>query len=777
MKKKQSSKKPVSVAKGNLPGNYQVIGKRVSRVDAWKKVTGQEQYMEDIKIPYALWGKILRSPHAHAKILKIDTNKAERLPGVKSVITFKDIPPYKIGYSIHADKYALCKDKVRYVGDEVAAVAAVDEATAEKALNQILVDYEILQPVIDPLQAMKPEAARLHEERSSNISVESHYEYGSTAKGFKDADHIFEDTFETQRQCHVCMETHGCIASWNMDNSLSVWTPTQIPHLMKRFLAKAFKLPFNKVRINKVGVGGAFGARTDLFPYDIIASCLSKKTGRPVKLILSREEEFFATVTRHPSVVTIKTGVKGNKITTRQVKAILNAGAYATQSGNVLGSLGWKGANYYRTENYKFDGYAALTNTAICSAYRGYGGPQIGFALESQIDMITEKLNLDPVAFRLNNANRKGDITISGCEFRSCGLTECIQKTTESIGWDKKKKRNKGRGMAIGFGETSWRGAYYDDSDVSTAIVKMNMDGTVHVIVGGAEIGVGYDTAMAQIAAETLGVPFEHVSVHSGDTDLAAYDYGLYGTRGTLTSGAAVKLAAEEVNRQLLQAGSELLRVSEKDLSVVSQKICVKKNLKKAVSLSEIADYIYSGKGLALIGKGIYAPETNLPDETAYIQPPGPAPAYLFGAVALEVEVDQQTGQFKIGNVAAAIDCGKAVNPSAAEGQIEGDLYHGLGMATVEPGLTYDESGAPNYKHLVDHKTLTSADMPPIDSILVESNDPVGPFGIKGISQVTTSTVGAALANGIYDATGIRIKELPITPEKILEALKKKTAM
>jgi CO/xanthine dehydrogenase Mo-binding subunit len=764
-------------AKMGLPGSFQVIGKRVPRVDAWKKVTGQEQYTEDIKLPDSLWGKILRSPHAHAIIREIDTSKAENVFGVKAVITFKDIPPYKIGYSTHADKYALCADKVRYVGDEIAAVAAVDEATAERAVSLIDVDYEVLQPVIDPIQAMRPNAPHLHEDRSSNICAEIHYEFGNTSKGFDDADHIFEDTFETQRQCHVCMELHGCVASWSKDGSLEVWTSTQIPHLLKRFLAKAYEIPFNKVRINKVGVGGAFGARTDLFPYDIIVACLSKKTGKPVKLILAREEEFAATVTRHPSLVTIKTGVKENKIITRQVKAILNAGAYAMQSGSVLGSLGWKGANYYRLKNYKFEGYAVLTNTAISSAYRGYGGPQLGFALESQIDIIAEKLNLDPVEFRLNNANREGDITISGNELRSCGLTECIQKVSKAIGWMNKKGRCKGKGIAIGFGESSWRGAYYDDSDVSAASVKMNMDGTVHVIVGGAEIGGGYDTAMAQIAAEALGVKFHHVSVHSGDTDMAAYDYGLYGDRGTLTSGAGVKLAAEEVYRELLRTGSELLGVPEQDLVLANEKLCVRKNPKKSVSIKEIAEHIYINKGLALIGKGTYSPETNLPDETGYVQPIGPAPAYIFGAVTLEVEIDQQTGQFKIDKVAAAVDCGKVVNPSSAEGQIEGDLHHGLGMATVERGLIYDESGMPYYKDLTDYKMLTSADMPPIDSILVESNDPVGPFGIKGISQITTSTVGAALANAIYDASGIRIKELPITPEKLLEAFKGRKLM
>ncbi len=774
MRDKKSAKKSNVSVEQNPPENYAILGKRLPRVDAWSKVSGQEQYTEDVKLPNALWGKILRSPHAHAVIKNINTHEAENFPGVKAVITFKDIVPYKIGYSIHADQYALCKDKVRYVGDEVAAVAATDEKIAEKAIKLIKVEYEILPVVLDPVQAMKPGVVRLHEHQDSNISAEDNYEYGNTGKGFEEADHVFENTFETQKQCHVCMEVHGCAADWGMDDCLSVWTSTQVPHQIKRFLARATGLPNNKVSVKKVGVGGAFGSRTDLFPHDIIASFLSKKSGCPVKLILSREEEFFATVTRHPSIITIKTGIKNGKITTRYVKAILNGGAYTAQTGAVLGSLGWKGANYYRIENYKFEGYGVFTNTSVSSAYRGYGGTQLGFAIESQIDMIAEKLNLDPVEFRFQNANLPGQTSIAGNVYGSCGLKECISESTESIGWKKSKKHLIGRGLAIGFGESGWRGAYYNNSDVSAAIIKMNQDGSVHVIAGGVEIGMGYDTVIAQISAEALGVRFEHVTVHSGDTDLASYDCGMYGTRGTIMSAAAVKLAAEEIKEQLLCAGAELLGATKKDLMISNQKIRTKKNQKKTLRLSEVAEYIYDVKGLALIGKGIHDPKTNLADEKGYYPPPGSAPAYTFGAVALEVKIEPETGEFKIGKLAAASDCGKAINPTTVEGQIEGDAFHGLGMATVEPGLTYDVSGNPQNQHLVDYKILTAADMPPIHSIVVETNDPVGSFGIKGVTQVITSAVGAALANGIYDATGIRIKKLPITPEKILGALKEK---
>ncbi|XAT59957.1 molybdopterin-dependent oxidoreductase [Rhodobacteraceae bacterium Araon29] len=748
------------------------VGKSALRPDAWAKVTGQERYMEDIQFPNAIWGKILRSPHPHAKILSIDTSAAEKFPGVKSVITFKDIVPFKIGFADLADQYALCDDRARFVGDEVAAVAALDEETAEKALDLIRVEYEILPMYTDAVKAMELGATVLHEEKGTNVAAESHYEYGNTDEGFAQADHVFEDTFETQRQCHVCMEVHGCVADWGKGNQLSVWTSTQSPHIVKRYLAEATGLPISKVRVNRVGVGGAFGSRTDILPHDIIASYLSKKAGRPVKLLFSRQEEFYASVTRHPAKVTIKTGVKNGKITTRHVTAIVNGGAYTTQTGAVMGSLGWKAANFYQIDNYKYDGYGVLTNTTVSTAYRGYGGPQVGFALESQIDMIAKKLRLDPLEFRINNANQTGDITIAGSLLSSCGLTECIEKTRDSLKWSAPKSNDQGRGIAIGFGETGWRGAYYNNSDVSAATIKMNQDASVHVIVGGSEIGVGYDGVMGQIAAQTLGLPYEQVTVHSGDTDLAAYDCGMYASRGTITSATAIVLAAAELKKKLQDGAAEILGIPADHLNFVNGTVVSKEDTNNTLPLREIARYIYEDQGGALFGTGVYDPGTHLADENGYYQPPGASITYPFCAVSIDVDVNRKTGQFKINKLAAAVDCGRAINPVLAEGQIEGDVFHGLGMASVEPGLEYDASGQPVYTHLVDYKLLTAADMPPIDSILVESIDPVGPFGIKGITQIVTSTVGASLANAIYDAVGVRIMELPITPEKVLTALK-----
>ncbi len=750
-----------------------VIGKRAKRLDADRKVTGLELYMEDINPPGALWGKILRSPHAHARIISIDTTAAARLSGVKAVITFKDILPYKIGMPTLQDQFALCDDRARYSGDEVAAVAARDEETAEKALKLIKVEYEQMPFYLDPLEAMKDDAVPLHEELGSNIAIEKHVEYGDTDLGFAESDHVFEDTFQTQRQCHVCMEVHGCVADWKNDGTLSVWTSTQSPHTVKRYLADAAGLPYSQVRVNRVGVGGAFGSRTDLSPIDVIASYLSKKSGRPVKLLLSRQEEFYASVTRHPSIVTVKTGVKDGKITTRHVSAVLNGGAYTTQTGAVLGSLGWKGANYYRIENYKFDGFGVLTNTAVAGAYRGYGGPQLGFALESQIDMIANRLGLDPVEFRLNNANQTGDLTIAGSLLSACGLTECIKKATESLAWKDAKPNGNGRGLAIGFGESGWRGAYYNNSDVSMATIKMNQDASIHVSVGGSEIGAGYDTTMAQVATEALGLPIEKVKIQSGSTDEAAYDTGMYASRGAITSAKAISLAAAEVSRQLRQVAATMMDVHADELYIEDQHIVSLNNRNIFLPLSEVAEHIYDGLGLAILGTGIYDPATHLADDKGYYPSPGGSIAYPFCTVAMDISVNRETGQFKIGKIASAVDCGRAINPAIAEGQIEGDVFHGLGLATVEPGLLYIAVGQPYYQNLVDYKLLTTFDMPEMDSILVETADPAGVYGIKGITQIVTSTVGAAVANALFDAVGVRIKELPITPEKILAELKK----
>lgn len=754
---------------------FRVVGKRLPRVDAREKVTGEAKFTDDIKLPGMLWGKILRSPYPHAKVKKIDTSEAEKLPGVKAIITAKDIPKCKIGHDPQLlDKSPLVDDKARYVGDEVAAVAAVDEETAEKALDLIRVQYEPLPAVFDPEEAMRSGAPAIHAHAENNILKSYHWEFGDVEEGFKEADYIFEDRFTTQQQPHVCMETHGCVASWDREGRLTVWSSTQIPHVLRSRLAEALGISYVKVNVKKTCVGGGFGGRTELFAHDVICACLAEKAGKPVKLILSREEEFTCTGTRHPAIIEVKTGVKKDgTITSRYVKAITDKGAYASQY-TVLASIGWKGSHFYRISNYKFDGYAVYTNKPFGTAMRAFGGPQIGFAIESQIDMIAEKLGMDPLELRLKNANRPGDTTVIGSKLASCGLSECLRGVTEAIGWKEKRRirgRNRGLGVASAFHECGFKG-HIGKVDIAAASVKINEDGTVQVLAGGSDIGTGYDTVLAQIAAEELGVRFEDVNILSGDTEVTPIDLGLWASRGTLFAGNAVKMAAADAKKQLLEVAAETLKSTAEELEARDGKIYVKKAPEKEVLISDVARRVYLRKGEPITGRGFYEADSTLPDEKGKYDPPGACPTYSFAACAAEVEIDVDTGQVNVLQVVAAHDCGVAINPIGVEGQIEGGIGQGLGHALLE-GLIYQEGKALNATFL-DHKIFNAEDMPQIKPLIVETIDPKGPFGAKGAAEVGTTAVPAAIANAIYDAIGIRFKDLPITPEGILEALKKK---
>jgi len=761
---------------------YTVVGKRLPRVDAKEKVTGEAKFTHDIELPGMLWCKILRSPYPHAKIKKIDVSKAKELPGVEAVITAEDMPKTKIGHDPELlDKSPLADDKVRYVGDEVAAVAAIDEETAEKALSLIQVDYEQLPAVFDPEEAMKPNAPKIHDYVENNILKSYHWMFGDVEKGFKEADYIFEDKFTTQQQPHICMETHSCVANWDSEGKLTFWSSTQVPHVLRSRLAEALDIPYTKVNIKSKYTGGGFGGKTELFSHDVICAFLAKKTGKPVKLILSREEEFTCTGTRHPAIIKIKTGVKKDgTITTRYVKAILDKGAYASQY-TVLASIGWKAAHYYRIANYKFDGYAVYTNKPFGTAMRAFGGPQICFAIESQMDMIAEKLGMDPLDLRLKNANKPGDITVIGSKLASCGLSECLRSAAKTIGWKKKrnemKKRNhqvcmhRGVGIASAFHECGFRG-HIGKVDLSSATVKINKDGTVQVFAGGSEIGVGYNTVLTQIAAEELGVCFEDVKIVTGDTNLTPVDLGLWASRGTFFSGNAVKMAVADAKRQLLEAAAEILNTTSDELEVRDGKIYVKNSPEKEVHISDVARHSYLSKGEPIIGRSVYESDATLPDEKGKYTPPGACPTYSFAACVAEVEIDAETGQVHVLQIVSAHDCGFAINPINVEGQIEGGIAQGLGHTFLE-GLIYKEGKALNAAFL-DHKIFTAKDMPKIKPLIIETIDPKGPFGAKGTAEVGTSAVPAAIANAIYNAIGIRFRDLPITPEDVLKSLKKK---
>jgi len=780
---------------------FKVVGKSVPRLDAVEKVTGEARYLDDVKLPNMAHGKILRSPHAHAKIISIDTSEAEKLPGVLAVITAKDTPMIKfclfqwiaehykgrVSRDDYRDKLPLEDYKVRYVGDEVAAVAAVDRETAENAISLIKVKYELLPVLLEPEEAMKPGAPLIHDELlrpgikdgiEQNIGISYLYKYGDIEKGFKEADHVFEDTFRTSQQAHVCMETHGAIASWDRTGRLTIWASTQVPSPLRMELSKVLDLPEHRIRVLSVCCGGGFGSRTEMYPHEAVCAILAKKVGRPVKIVYTREEDFVSSRTRHPMIVYLKTGVaKNGRITARYAKVIADKGAYFTQGPGPLFTAGWVMTSLYRVDNAIFEGYSVFTNKPYAGAFRGYGNPQMTFAIESQMDKIAEAIGMDSKELRLLNARRQGDITASGCEVKSCGLSECIQKATDSAGW-KEKRREKRLGHGIGMAcltHVSGQRGIYGDADLCGAFVIINDDGTVTVMTGGSDMGQGLTTVLAQIAAEEVGVRFEDIKMVMGDTDTCPMDFGEYASRGTLIAGNAVRLAAADAKKGLIQIAAEMLKETPENIAISDRKIYSIKDPSKSLPVSKAAQYSYFEKGMSLLGKSSWDPPTNLLDlVTGHTKPPGPSPAYLFAAQVAEVEVDTETGHVKVLKFTCAHDVGRAINPAMVESQIDGALHQGIGYALTE-GLMYDANGRALNATLGEYKMLTAADMPPVvRHIIVETIDPTGPYGAKGAGECALVPTAAAVSNAIYNAVGVRIATLPITPEKVLKALKEK---
>jgi len=758
-----------------------VVGKRLPRVDAIEKATGEAKYTVDIKLPGMLYGKVLRSPHPHARILKIDTSKARRLPGVRAVITAEDTPKIKFGHEglgpDFEDQLPLADEKVRYIGDEVAAVAAVDNDTAEEALGLIEVDYEELPAVFDQEEAMKPGAPLIHEGVELNIAATLKFEEGDVEKGFKEADHIFEDRFTTQAQHHCCMEPHNTVAQFDRSGNLTVWSSTQSTFFLRRGLARVFAIPLGKVRVREVKVGGGFGGKCD---FDVgseacISAFLSKKSGNPVKLELTRKEDFIATRTRHPFITDIKTGVKKDgTLTARYIKVVEDNGAYNSAGPSVI-AIGYvAGSSINRITNVKYEGYCVYTNKTFGGAFRGYGNPQVTFALESQMDIIAEKLGIDPLEIRLKNAVQPGDITPCGWKITSCGVSECLQKAADGLNWKEKRRRRKAkRGVGIAnMIHVSDTRAYNFNWDGSAAFIKLHDDGTASLMTGEVDMGQGTYTVLAQIAAEELGVRLEDIRVIAMDTETTPLGLGAWSSRTTLAGGNGVKIAAADAKRQLLEVAAEKLEANIEDLEARSGRIYVKGSPEKGMSIAEaVRASQYSAQRGNILGRGYY----NAPNEMVDHQTGrgNISPAYPFAAQAVEVEVDIETGKVKVLKFVAAHDLGKAINPVTAEGQIEGGVHMGLGYALTE-GLVHDEKGKILNPSFTDYKMLNVFDMPPVKPILVETNDPEGPFGAKGLGEPVLVPTAAAIANAIYDAVGVRIKELPITPEKLLKALKEK---
>jgi putative selenate reductase molybdopterin-binding subunit len=755
--------------------NFSVVGKRIPLRDAVEKVKGGVVFTSDISSKGMLYGKILRSPVPHARIRHIDISKALKLRGVKAVITAKDTPLIKFSISpTWADKLILADKIVRYIGDEIAAVAAVDEEIAEEALELIEVGLEELPAVFDPIEAMKAGAPLVHEGVESNVSRVLSMECGSVHDGFAEADIILEDTFSTHAQSHCSIETHCCIATCSPTDDVHLWVNSQAPHPLRQKLSGTLNIDAAKIHISTPHIGGGFGSKIDLEPAQAISILLAKKTGKPVKIENTRKEQFIATRMRHPTIAKLKFGVKRDgTIVAKQAEVVMDNGAYNSHGPAVLAYHNVMFSTLYRVKNIKYDGRLVYTNKNWGGACRGYGDPQASFAQEVMMDMIAEKLNMDPIDLRLKNANGPNEVTANAVKITSCGLRECLTQAREASGWDEKKTaKKKFRGLGVAAMIYTGGGSIGSGFNYSGATLQMNADGTLHLLMGAVDIGQGSDTILTQMAAEIMGVAPETIRLTTADTDTTLPCMGTFGSRVTFCAGSAVTQAARGLKQRLLENAADMLEANIDDLEMKDKQIYVKGSPKKALSFTQIGAAAYYKKKEPLVAHGYYnGPEVS-PEFTPVTYRGYPSPALVFGTHLAEVEVDPATGKVEVLNFVAAHDLGKAINPLLAEGQIEGGAVQGIGWSLMED-LQFDNGKIlnPNFH---DYKILTIKDVPKITSLLIETNDPNGPFGAKGIGECAMVPTAPAIVNAIYDAVGVRIKDLPASPEKVFMGLKEK---
>jgi len=760
---------------------YGVIGKKVPRLDALSKGSGNVKYVSDLYLPGLLTGKILRSPLPHAKILNINISKALRIPGVKAVITAADTPQRKFCLNpAWANNMLLQNEKVRYVGDQVAAVAAIDEDTGNEALSLIEVDYEPLSGVFDPEEAMLPDAPKIHAEES-NIALHGTRTFGDVDKAFEEAAYVCEGTFYSPPLAHCCMEPRGCVAYYDLSGKLTVWSTTQTPHPLREELSEVLDIPQSKISVFQAPVGGAFGARMGMDPIDGVAAVLSVKTHRPVKLVNTREEEFLSSRIRYPMKIWIRTGAdKNGRLIAQEIKVITDNGAYNHEGQYVMGNAGSKLAQLYAVPNIRYEGFLVYTNNVYGGAFRGYGNPQITYAIEIQLDKIAEALKIDPAEIRLFNANKANSVTASGCKIGSCGLGDCIETVVEESGWkDKKVKERKSgskrRGIGIAcmiHGGSGVKFFFGTDCNSSSAIAKINTDGSVDILTGSAELGQGSNTTLAMIAAEELGVSLEAINIINGDTDTTPPCGGAWGSRQTFMAGNAVKYAAAEAKDQILKVVSDLLEAPVEDLLIEKGKVFVKGSPSRFVTVAEASADSWRNRGTPIVGKGVNVdPWSVQPDmKTGY---GNVSSAYAFAAQAAEVEVDTETGCVEVIDFWCAHDVGKAINPLGAEAQIKGGVISmGLGYALMEALVL--KNGAVQNTNFADYKIPTMLDAFDVKTYLIEPIDKYGPFGAKGVGEPAMIPSAAAIANAIHDAVGVWINDLPITPEKVFAALREK---
>jgi len=759
---------------------FKTIGKSPRKVDGMAKVTGATKFADDLSMPRMLHCKLHRSHVAHAKILAIDTSEAEALPGVVAVITGKTMPiPFGI-LPVSQDEHALCVELVRFVGDPVAAVAAVDEETAFEAAMKIKVTYAPLKPIFSAEAALENPEPRIHDYGDEgNVHKKISMEFGDVEQGFGEADEVFEDTFFFEGNTHLPMEQHATLAWRDPDGKLTVWSSTQTPHYLHRAMSKVLEMPPSRVRIVACPNGGGFGGKSDPFNHEIVVGKLSMLTNRPVKIALTREEVFYCHRGRHPVLMHFKTGVKKDgAITAMACKTLLDGGAYGSYG---VASTYYTGALQtvtYQVPHYRFDGVRCFTNKPPCGPKRGHGTPQPRFGLEVQLDKIAERLGLDPAEMRLRTLQPANSVTANYLKIGSMGLGACIRKVVDASGWkDKHKKLPRGRGVGLACSSyISGAGLpiYWNALPHSGVQLKIDRGGGVTVFCGETEIGQGSDTVLAQCVAEVLGLDLLDLRVVVADTDLTPVDLGSYSSRVTMMMGNAAIQAAERARELIAKAVSEKTKVPVAQLEFAGGRVFDVSDPtgKTSMTFAEAA-VVGEAKWGTLGTVGSYTPP---PSPGRYRGAGvGPSPAYSYTAAVVEVEASEDTGMVKVTKVWVAHDIGRAIHKAMAIGQVEGGVYMGLSEALMEE-MTYrgNRFGVHKFPSMLEYKSLTTLEMPEVETFLVEDPDPNGPFGAKEVGQGPLLPMMPAVANAVYDALGVRVDEIPVSPEKVLRALASK---
>jgi CO/xanthine dehydrogenase Mo-binding subunit len=750
--------------------DYAFIGKNMPRVDSRAKVTGDALFTADLKLPRMLTGKILRSPHPHARILHIDVSEALRIPGVKAVVTGHDTLGKKWGvFAYTQDQQFLPTDKVRFIGEDVAAVAALDEDIAQEALEHIRVDYEILDPVFDPMEAISPGAPLLHENFPQNINIHVPIDVGDVEKGFAESYYVREDTFTAAEDSYFQGEPYAVVARFDTDDNLEIWMPNAGPHMKAKPLSNALGIPLNKVRVRKITIGGAFGGRSEISPGDFICALLARKTRRPVKIVYTREENSIATRQGHALITTFKTGVnRQGRVIARDVTCYMDGGAYSS-TGPIATSVPFLCMEQaYKMEHVRYNGYRIYTNKPPRGMIRIHGRA-FACGVDIQLDMIAEHLGIDPVDMRMINAREAGEYTNTKSYVASCAMKETITKAAEQAGWKEKwGKLPPLRGIGIGCNSVQ-TGFPMGIRGGSQALIKLNEDGGATVISGVVDNGQGNDNMMVQIAAEELGIRPEDVQLVTADTEMTPSDPGAYSQVSTFIGGQAVKNAAANVRNLLFGTASEMLEADAGDLVARDRMIYVKGCAENGIPLKKVVRKILAS-GRSVSGEGDYWPKVD-PKREWIRNPFGQmCGAFSFGTTIAEVEVDPETGQVRVLEVTVAQDVGFALNPLVLEGQFQGSVAMGGQGGVLTEGHTWDGGLTLNPTQL-EYKVPLACDMPKINTIIVESNDPDGPYGAKEAGMSIAMSAAQAYAAAISNAIGVHMTDLPITPDRILKAL------